>query len=131
MFNLAEKKFSLSRIGLVRASMPTELANLEGHCRRGVAMVVTKNYGKLGRVEATKYVPSAVLVAGAMTRSSLLAAGISRAWMYVEAGALEIKADDAIGCNELMQKLNTALREKIYGNRGPLSGQPWPYVMEV
>jgi hypothetical protein len=52
------------------------------------------------------------------------------AMAWIEAG-LKINADHAISCQELMQKLQTAVCQRIYGDRGPGMGQPYPCVLYV
>jgi hypothetical protein len=130
MFLLAKRKFHLVRAGLVRAALPESCARLEGNVRPYTAMVAVKNVGKLGQVEAASYVPPAILISGAMCRKRLLDDGIARSWMFVEAGAFDIHADDQFGCNELMDKLRKLLTARYRPtNAGQLDG--YPYIIEV
>jgi len=132
MFTLCGRTFDLAKVGLVRAGCPQELSNTFHNRILGSPIIITSNYEKLGYVQATDYWPSGIIVAGAKTRTALLAASFARSWAYVEAGALEINADDAIGSSELMGKLDALILEKFYGSaKQPVSGQPWPYIQEV
>lgn len=130
MFSLCGKNFILAKVGLVRAGCPQELIDTAPNRSADAAIVIVHNKNKLGFIEATGYYPQGVIVAGAMRRRHLQEAGIVCSWAYVEAG-LEIKADDAIGCSELMAKLNQLIVEKFYGQNAPIANQPWPYINEV
>ena len=132
MFTLCGRTFNLAKVGLVRAGCPQELSNTFHNRVPGAPLIITQNYEKLGYIQATDYYPSGIIVAGAATRNILLNASYTRSWAYVEAGALEINADDAIGSSELMGKLDALILEKFYGSaKQPVSGQPWPYIQEV
>jgi hypothetical protein len=132
MFILCGRTFNLAKVGLVRAGCPQELSNTFHNRIPGASIIITKNYEKLGYVKATDYYPSGIIVAGAATRNLMLRASLTRTWAYVEAGALEVHADDAIGSSELMSKLDALLLDKLYGaTKQPISGQPWPYIQEV
>ena len=131
MFTLCGRNFELIRVGLVRAGCPQELSNSVGNRGPvGFPIVVIKNRDKLGLVASTGYYPQGVVVAGVRTRAAMLNHGLTKGWAYVEAGALDINADDAIGCEELMQKLSALLMAKFYGANQPLSMQPCPYIVE-
>lgn len=130
MFSLCGKNFVLAKVGLVRAGCPQELIDTTPNRNPEAAIVIISNKAKLGFIEATGYYPKGVIVAGAVRRRQLQDAGVVCSWAYIEAG-LEIKADDAIGCSELMAKLNQLIVEKFYGQNTPIANQPWPYINEV
>lgn len=131
MFTIQQRKFDLVRIGLIRAGCPTEVANTPGNRGPvGYPIVIACNRKQWGRVHSTGYFPSGIVVAGSKTRAALLRHGITRGWAYVEAGSIEIQADDSISCNELLDKLSTLLLQKFYGSNGPTANQPYPYVVE-
>jgi hypothetical protein len=90
-------------------------------------IVVAKNRAKVGFVEATQYCPSAVIVAGAARRKKLIENGYVRAYVWIEAGALNIQADDLIGANELMQKIGALICQRVTGGNcnGPGVISPW------
>lgn len=124
--------YTLSRINLVRAGCPQDLQQRKENQAPGLPIVVEKNRKKWGYVAATDFWPPAVIVAGAARRHALLERGDIHAYAWVENGALEIKADDQIGSNELMGKLNDLLNTKFFGNaKQPGPGQAWPYIKEV
>lgn len=131
MFKLCAREFHLIRVGLVRAACPQELNNTPPNRLLGAPIVILRNHDKLGSIQATSYTPLGIIVAGAKTRASLLDEGYTRSWAYVEAGAVEIQADDEIGSSELMQKLENLLNVRLYGSNQPITGQPWPYIIEV
>lgn len=139
MFALDNKTFILAKIGLLRVGCPSEVEDLPSNRASGFAIVAVKNEKKLGYIEATKYCPNVIVVAGGKRRELLLAEGIVASWAYVQADVININADDAISSNELMEKLNELLRERFYGNKDTGGGcgspcgsaLPYPYIFEV
>ena len=133
MYHLNGRKFNLVRISLVRAGCPLELSSTNANRSLRAAIVVAKNDQKLGFVQATSYCPASIVVAGAITRQRLLEQGIVRSWAFVEAGAMEIHADDAIGANELMEKLRRLLSDKLLGPAQSINimGRETPWIVEV
>lgn len=131
MFPLCGKKFQLARIGLMRAGCPTELTDLEGNIRPA-HIVVVKNTAKFGTIAATGYAPRAVIVAGALTRSRLTEGGVSKAWAYVEDGAMEHDSRDVMSCAELMTSLARSIQASCYVNAEcPVTGQAWPFIEAI
>lgn len=131
MFPLADRQFALVKTGLLRAALPVELSASVHNRKPHYSIVVTLNKRQLARVDAAKFVPTGVIAAGAMRRRLLLEAGIVKSWAFVEAG-VDITADDKIGSSELMNRLENLILEKMYGaTKQPITGQPWPYIIEV
>lgn len=133
MFKYRGHDVHLVKVGLVRAGCPRELGTTIENTAINTAIVMTKNMKGLGRIEATNYTPEGVVVSGAYIRNRLLECGVAVSWAFVQAGAVKnMNADDAISCSELMEKLNTLLMDKTFGPlKGPISGSPWPYIVEV
>ena len=134
MFPLASRQFVLAKVGLLRAACPRELEAATANRALQNAIVIVSNEKKVGRVATTGYVPTAVIVAGAARRGRYLDAGVAVSWAFIEAGCgLEIRADHAIGSNELMAKLGTLVSERYGGalceTGYPGGGSPW--VQEV
>lgn len=132
MFPLCNREFRLVRVGLARAACPPEVMGMAENLSAIPAIVVLKNPGKMGKISATGYVPSGIVAAGARRRQHLLERGYPRGWVYAEDGSIEIRADDEIGCNELLEKLRRLVCDKVMGpdtSSGP--GKAWPYVVEV
>ena len=124
------RSYDLVRIHLIRVGCPREIA-ASAENRMNGPIVVEKNRKHYGEIAATGYYPEAVVVAGAYRRNHMIAHGVLDAMAWVERGSMEINADDAIGCGELTEKLSRLIRVKIYGNNQPISGQPWPYIVQV
>ena len=134
MFSLNGKRFRLAKIGLVRAGCPREMQLSAANRAAANAIVIVANKRGMGRVDSTGYVPQSIVAAGARRRGRLLDSGIALSWAYVQDGAVEIKADHEIGCQELMSKLGNLITEKMIGSSAAalantLQGQPW--IMEV
>jgi hypothetical protein len=126
----AGHSYDLVRVHLIRVGCPREMqASAEN--RLNVPIVIEKNRKHYGEIVATGYYPEAVVVAGAYRRNHMIAHGVLDAMAWVERGAIEINADDAIGCGELTEKLSHLIQVKIYGNNQPITGQPWPYIVQV
>jgi hypothetical protein len=103
-----KKSYILARINLVRAACPKPLISVpENLANRPI--VVEHNKQEYGSIQATGYCPKAVIVAGAAKRNALIAAGFVRHWAWVEDGSMDLKTDEAMSCNELMQKLQGQL----------------------
>lgn len=127
---ISGRRYTLARVHLLKVGCPRELSAASEN-RMSAQLVVARNRKKLGFIEATGYYPAAVVVAGASRRARLMAAGQLAEWGWVEHG-IDIQADDAIGCGDLMSQLQQLLSQKIYGDRGtPMAGQPWPNIVEV
>lgn len=124
--------FELAKVSLIRGiGCPRELQSILANTANAGAIVIAANEQQLGKT-STGYSPRAVIIAGAAVRDRLLSEGYTRSWAWVEEGALDITADDKISCQELMEKLNSALSLKLFGSAtGPMPGQPWPYIQEV
>jgi hypothetical protein len=131
MFTLCGKRFHLGRVSLVRAGCPMELTNTVDNRNPDAPIVIVSNPTRMGYVEATRYYPRALVAAGNRRRSVLLENCVVRSWAYVEAGTLEINADDEIGCSELMGKLDSLLLVRLFGSDSGLPGQQWPSIVEV
>lgn len=133
MFPLCGKKFKLLRTGLMRAACPVELANLQGNLLPVTQIVVVRNAGKFGTIAATNYTPEGVIVAGALTRSRLMANNIAKAWLYAEENAISQTSDmQQFGCKEFMASLDAAVI-RACGVRidAPVNGQAIPRIKSV
>lgn len=133
MFKYRGQDVHLVKVGLVRAGCPREISTAIENTAINTAIVMTKNVKGLGRIEATNYTPEGVIVSGAYMRNRLLECGVAVSWAFVQAGAVKnMNADDAISSNELMEKLTQLLQERTFGAlKTPISGSPWPYIVEV
>ena len=137
MFTHGNRKYKYVRIGLVRAACPREIENTRDNLNVGRAITINANENELGRVSAVRFVPAGIIVAGNARRRRLLAAGLVHDYAFVERRIDDIKCDDEISSNELMEKLNIAIRERILGparangdgNCAP--GTVYPYILEV
>ena len=123
--------FILARINLVRAACPFEVASTRQNLALGLPIVVEKNRKNIGTIEATGYTPTAIITAGAARRNYLLEKGLVHAWAWVEAGSMELNADQMIQPVELLEKLNGALQNKFFGMQGAVPGQAYPFIEEV
>jgi hypothetical protein len=94
-------------------------------------IVAAKNRKKIGYVEATSYYPQIVIVAGASRRRNLLENGFVRSYAWVEAGAMEINADDEVGCNELLTKLGALICQRATGGNCNMPGTISPWLVET
>lgn len=112
MFYLAKRLFSLGKISLLRASCPQELERLEGNVASQRAIVVARNAGALGKIEATGYVPKAVVISGASLRRRFLDNAMCHAWAFVERGT-DISASETMEPVELLTALKAQLRNAI------------------
>ena len=108
----AKGSFAYAKINLVKAACPREIASSRQNVANGNPIVIEKNRNFYGKA-STGYVPVAIVVAGGNKRADMLKRGIISAFAWVEAGAMVINADDAIGCQELMTKLNAVLGKKF------------------
>ena len=126
-------KYTLAKIGLARVACPAELADRMENRSIYAPIILEKNRKGFGAVAAVGFTPKVVVVAGAERRRQLLERGIVSSWGWVERGAMEIKADDAIGTAELTELLQQKLLDKLYGpgRTEPAAWQPWPYIIEV
>jgi hypothetical protein len=124
-------KYKLIKVNLVRASCPPQIESTVANKAIGLPIIIEKNRQKHGYIEATGYCPFGVIAQGNETRKRLLSNGLINSWAWVENGALEIQADDAIGCNELCQKLQSAIVKKFYGSAQPGLNASWPSIVEV
>lgn len=132
MFPLCGREFRLQKVGLVRPGYPLSCHSLAGNVRASTAIVILKNSDKIGTVQATGYWPSGIIAAGAVQRAALLHAGLVRGWAYVEAGALDIKADAEIGSTMLLTQLGAELRKCTSGPaREHTPGGVYPWIREV
>lgn len=124
--------YVLAKVSLIRAACPAPLESTVANQSMYCAIIIEKNTKKLGTMEAMRYTPKAIISAGNARKKLLLKHGIVSSWAWVQAGAMEINADDAMGCQELMQLLSALLLEKYYGpGKEPMMGQPWPSIIEV
>lgn len=124
-------RFSLVKTSLIQLGCPMELEASTANQAVHMPIVAVANRKELGKT-ANGYCPGAVVVAGGHRRKTLLANGVVRSWVWAENGSIEIKADDAISCYELMDKLSAAVMQKFYGPvQEPLPGQSWPSVVQV
>ena len=123
-------KFRLARINMVRAACPPDILGCAENQVDTMPIVVTKNRSNYGYVQATQYCPASVVVAGAARRKALLADGVLRTFAWVEANSVDIQADDAIGCQELMDKLRAMVCSK-YGGGCANSMVNSPWIVEV
>lgn len=121
--------YHLAPIRLLKVGCPREIA-ASSENRRMVPIVVEKNRRKLGQVLATGWSPEAVVVAGGATRHAILDHGHLMAMAWLEAG-LEVNASEAFTCAELTQKLQNAVTQKLYGEKGRQALQPYPFVTQV
>lgn len=113
----AGRKYQLSRFTLVRAGYPAEIQN-DQRLKRfnssiGMPIVIEKNREKFGAVPALEYFVPAIVIAGAARRAKLIAEGNTRAWGWVEEGALPINTEDAITSQELLEKTQALLINKF------------------
>lgn len=124
-------RFTLVKTSLIRLGCPLELQAKVANRVKHLPVVAVRNKKEYGKI-SSGYSPELVVVAGADRRRDLMANGIVRSWVWVENGAIEIKADDAISCYELMDKLSAAIVAKHYGPmQEPLMGQPYPSIRQV
>ena len=123
------RKYDLAVVHLLKVGCPRELQAASEN-KVNAPIVVEKNRRHYGTLP-TGYYPKAIVVCGEFRRGQLMAHGEVNAYGWVERGAMELQAEDAISCQELMEKLNALIQQKLYGNNKPLTGQPWPYVMCV
>lgn len=134
MFPLYGRQYQLTKIGLLRASLPQSLSRTPLNLRPGLPIVVLANTKHLGAVEAAAYIPKAVVVMGAARRSALLEAGVAKSWVFLECG-VDIRADDEIGSSELMQKLDALLWARFFPSlpygAATMAGQQTPFIREV
>lgn len=132
MFKLNSKVYELARIGLARAACPREVADNADNVRFGIAIRVEHNRAGAGRVAALRYAPGGIVVAGGALRTCMLEAGMVHGYAFVEAGALTIKASEAISSSDLMTMLRRALYDKLFGvGKEPMTGQTWPSIMQI
>lgn len=122
--------YVLAKVSLVRPACPKEISARAENTMPDWPIVLKRNTNEYGKVEATQYCPAVVVAAGAARRARLLEQGIVYAWAWVENGALEINADDAMGANELITRLNDLLNTK-YGGTLNVPGQYWAYIIEA
>lgn len=121
--------FVLAKVNLHRPGCPRELENVIDNKDVSAPLVVVSNREKYG---IGVYTPPAVLISGAARRSLLFKAGVVSSWAFIENGAIEIKADDAISSQELMEKLDVLLRTRLYGREGnPGPGQAYGYILQL
>lgn len=124
-------EYTLVKTSLLRMGCPEALQGKIRNQVRGLPIVAKSNELKLG-LTAAGYAPAVIVTRGDATRRALLARGIVTSWAWIQNGAIEINADDAISCGELMDKLSNLMLEKMYGAaRTPMVGQPWPSVVQV
>lgn len=132
IFPLSGRQFHLAKIGLMRAACPEAVKFMPGNKMAGAAIIILKNEKKYGYVDAASYCPVAYVAAGEIRRQWLFANGVAKSWAFVECGSLQINADDAIGCRELMDKLDALLVARLVPvpsvNSVPGS---WPYIVET
>ena len=133
MFRIGNKRYRLVKIGLVRAACPAQLEMTAANLNPVKAIVVTANTSGLGSVGAMGYRPSGVITAGAARRKRLMAAGCVYDYAFVDTSITDMRCDDEIGSNELLDKLNAALRFKLMGTLSDMSGPGviFPYIVEV
>lgn len=128
MFYLAKKLFNLGKISLLRASCPQELERLEGNIASPRAIVVASNVGGFGKIEATGYIPKAVVISGAATRRKLLEKALCRAWAFVEASA-DLRATEQMEPVELMGGVRDALSRSVRATGAFPGDHPMIYEM--
>jgi hypothetical protein len=121
--------FQLHRVHLVRAGCPVTLLGTKANQMTNMPIVIAANREKHGYVASTNYYPKAVVVAGADTRSKLLANSVLATWAWIEAGSMDVK-EAPIGTGEIMQKLTAALAAKYIAAVG-LPSQEVPWLAEV
>lgn len=122
--------YHLAPLHLLKVGCPKEISAAKENTLVSSPIIVEKNRQGYGRVKATQYAPLGVVVAGGDRRARMLEAGSLVAMAWIESG-LKIQADDAISCEELMSKLQHALTQRIYGDRGPGPIQPYPSILFV
>lgn len=123
--NLAN--FTLARTSLIRLGCPRELEGQLANRALGRPIVAVANKYEYGKT-ASDYCPPAVVVCGAETRRQLLAQGHTKSWAFLERGAVDVDANDAMPYDELMARLSTSLQDKYYGG---LPGQARPSITRI
>lgn len=119
--------FTLAKTSLIRLGCPRELEGMLANRALGrpiVAVVNKKQYG----MTASDYCPAAVVVCGGETRRQLLAQGYTKSWAFLERGAVDVDANDAMSYAELMARLSASLQDKYYGG---LPGQAKPAITRI
>ena len=124
--------FRLGRINLMKAACPLEVQAEFGNQAASMPLVIVKNRQGFGHVLSTGYVPGAIMIAGAVRRNYLADEGRIHDYAWIEAGALDIQADDEISSQELMDKLTDLLNARILGpGKTALPGQACPWLCLV
>jgi hypothetical protein len=133
MFRLNDKTYKLVRIGLVRAACPRELESTGDNINPIKAIVIDANTKRLGSVRNIGFTPAGVIVAGASLRKRMMEHGYVHAFAFVDREVSEIRCDDEISSNELMEKLRQAIQDRIMGPMANMyaPGQQQPYILEV
>lgn len=135
MFQLGKTTYKLVRIGLVRAACPREVEHTRDNLNLGKAIRIDANEHKLGSVASVGFVPAGIIMAGAARRIRMMEGGFVYDYAFVDRTVRDIRCDDEISSNELMQKLDSALRDRIMGPARNDSccapGQISPWIIEI
>lgn len=124
------RKYHLKHVNIILAACPDGARRAKENQAMMVPIVLEKNRQSLGRIDATGYVPEALVVSGDYTRRLLLRSGITQAYAWVDAG-LDIQANGEISAEELCQKLHVCLQQKYFGSIGSVSCQATPWIQNV
>lgn len=125
----AQAGFKLARISLLRLACPVQLESLLCNTAQNTPLVIVKNKKAQGSAPLG-FTPKALVLSGAATRNRFMVDGRAFAYAWVEAG-IDIDADDAMGCSDLMSQAQELVHTKLYGASSPNVGQPWAGIREV